>query len=162
VIEPHLRALQPRPPKKQTLTPTLHPLNPNQTAWCASPAFLIPRFLAGVRPLAAGWARFLAAPQPGKLENATMRVPTPLGDVQAVFSQGGGAVALSLTVPPGGSAQVCLPPLHAAFGGAGSSDALTVDGVSVPTATWGRLLCAASDLPAGAHQVRRIARGGKP
>ena len=27
---PHLRALQPRPPKTQTLALTLHPLNPNQ------------------------------------------------------------------------------------------------------------------------------------
>jgi hypothetical protein len=29
--EPHLRALQPRPPKTKTLALTLHPLNPNQT-----------------------------------------------------------------------------------------------------------------------------------
>ena len=39
--EPHLRALQPRPPKKQTLTQTLHPLNPSLPAastFCSFPA----------------------------------------------------------------------------------------------------------------------------
>ncbi len=128
--------------------------------WCASPAFLIPRFLAGARPLAAGWARFLAAPQPGALANASARVPTPRGDVEAAFSQGRGAgVALALTVPAGAAAQACLPPLHAAFGGgaAAPADALEVDGAPVPAVPWGRFLCAERDLPAGAHVVRRVA-----
>jgi alpha-L-rhamnosidase len=137
--------------------------------WCASPAFLIPRFLAGVRPLGRGWSRFLAAPQPGALTNVTALVPTPLGNVEVAFSQqGSGAnrgVALALQVPAGAAALVCLPPLQLGAADAGaaasaaagaSSDALLVDGAAVATATWGRLLCAADDLGPGAHLVARI------
>jgi alpha-L-rhamnosidase len=135
--------------------------------WCASPAFLIPRFLLGVRPLAAGWTLFLAAPQAGPLENATGRVPTPLGDVEAAFSQraggggggGGAGVALALNVPPGAAAQACLPPLHGALGGdagASAGDTLLVDGIAAPAVAWGRFLCAANNLPSGSHLVQRV------
>ena len=110
-----------------------------------------------MRPLAAGWARFLAAPQPGALANVSTRVPTPRGDVEAAFSQGGGGVALALSVPQGAAAQVCLPPLHGAAGGAGGAgDALLVDGAAAPAVPWGRLLCAVGDLPPGAHTIERV------
>ena len=129
--------------------------------WCASPAFLIPRFLAGLRPLGRGWARFLAAPQPGALANFTARAPTPLGDVGAAFSQGVAAgVHLTLTVPGGAAAQVCLPPLHDASGG-GAGDELFVDGQPVRTSKWGRMLCAAEDVGKGTHTVQRMAAAGQ-
>lgn len=86
--------------------------------WCAAPAFLIPRWLMGVQPTAPGWVTFQVRPQPGNLTNAQARVPTPLGPILAVFTQGPaaqGAVSIQLAIPAGSSAQVCLPPLHPSF-----------------------------------------------
>ncbi len=133
--------------------------------WCAAPAHLIPRRLLGVAPLAPGWARLRAAPQPGALRAAAGVVPTPLGPLRANFTQGAGAagVALALEVPVGAAAEVCLPPLHAALGGGGvgaaaaaaAGDALTVDGAPVAARAWGRLLCTVADVGAGAHVVAR-------
>ena len=64
-------------------------------------------------------------------------------------------------MPTGAAAQVCLPPLHAAFGGGGGAaaaqDTLLVDGHKAAAASWGRLLCAAADLAPGTHLVSRIA-----
>lgn len=140
--------------------------------WCASPAFVIPRSLVGIAPLQPGWAVFRAAPQPGPLANATALVPTPRGDVRAVFVQqgssapGGARVSLALNVPPETRAQVCLPPLHAAFAaggragegerdGAAAGDELLVDGVAVATTPLGRLLCSTARVGPGQHSAVR-------
>lgn len=50
-------------------------------AWGAAPANLIPRYLAGVRPLEPGFQKVLIQPQPGSLEFFHSKVPTPLGPV---------------------------------------------------------------------------------
>ncbi len=145
--------------------------------WCASPAFVIPRFLAGARPLGLGWRRFLVAPQPGNLTRLALVAPTPLGQpLRMALQQSGGSgatgeVALSLCVPPGSAAQVCLPPLHASLRVApapahalafaapavAAQDVLVVDGVQVEAVAWGRMLCAAEDIGAGVHEVKRVA-----
>ena len=127
--------------------------------WCASPAYHIPRLLMGIAPApqsAPGWTRVRAAPQPGDLTTARVTVPTPRGDILASFVQGPGVVELRLTaaVP----SIVCLPPLHAAFGGgkAVAPDTLTVDGVAVASAAEGRLLCTLYDVGAGSHVMQRV------
>ena len=134
--------------------------------WCASPNFLIVRWLAGLQPLAPGWARARAAPQPSDLAAFAAVAPTPLGVLAANFSQGaavrGGGVALALAVPASLTVQVCLPPLQAAGAAAapprapGASDTLEVDGTPVPAVTYGRLLCTLDDVGGGAHTVIRM------
>ncbi len=57
---------------------------PNQDwnhPWGAAPANIIPRYLAGIRPLAPGFSRFIVAPQPGPVEYFRCRHPTPRGSI---------------------------------------------------------------------------------
>ena len=133
--------------------------------WCSSPAVLIPRWLAGLQPLAPGWIRARAAPQPGDLAAFSLAAPTPRGMLAANFSQTAAVgVALALDVPPGTTAQVCLPPLQLpgsrgevppALPAAG--DSLLVDGAPVVTQVLGRLLCTLADVDEGVHTVVRAA-----
>jgi alpha-L-rhamnosidase len=84
---------------------------PNQDwnhAWGAAPANLLPRFVLGVQPLAPGWTRAVIRPNPGPLKSCEGKVPTPLGPI-FVRWENGDTFKLSLTLPPGMSAQVQLP-----------------------------------------------------
>ena len=78
------------------------------SAWGAAPANLLPRFVLGVQPLTPGWTRAIIRPNPGTLKSADGKVPTPRGSV-LVRWENGDAFKLSLTVPPGMSAQVQIP-----------------------------------------------------
>jgi hypothetical protein len=126
--------------------------------WCASPASIVPRWLAGLQPLEPGWARLRAAPQPGGLAFTATARPTPQGLLLANFSQNA-AIGVVLVIDAPAPAQVCLPPLHAAAGGGGAAgeaaDELLVDGAPVATQPWGRMLCTQADLAPGVHAVRR-------
>jgi len=84
---------------------------PNQDwnhAWGAAPANLLPRFVLGVQPLAPGWKRAMIRPNPGGLTSASGKVPTPLGPVILQW-ENRGTFKLTLTLPPGMSAQVQVP-----------------------------------------------------
>ncbi|MBR7103541.1 MAG: hypothetical protein IKC65_01220 [Lentisphaeria bacterium] len=76
---------------------------PNQDwnhAWGAAPANIIPRWIAGVRPCEAGFARFVFDPQPGYLEKFICRHPTLHGPVEIEWDNGRGVI----TVPEGTAA----------------------------------------------------------
>ena len=77
-------------------------------AWGAAPANLLPRFVLGVQPLAPSWTRAIVRPNPGTVKKADGKVPTPRGPI-LVRWENGKAFRLSLTLPPGMSAQVQLP-----------------------------------------------------
>jgi alpha-L-rhamnosidase len=84
---------------------------PNQDwnhAWGAAPANLLPRYVLGTQPLTPGWTRASIRPNPGPLKSVEEKVPTPLGPV-LIRWENGVAFKLSLTLPPGMSAQVQLP-----------------------------------------------------
>lgn len=68
-------------------------------AWGAAPAGVIPRWLAGVRPLEPGFARILVAPQPGPLEQFSARVPTIRGPVTVEYRRDGQGYDLAVTLP---------------------------------------------------------------
>jgi hypothetical protein len=78
---------------------------PNQDwnhAWGAAPANVIPRRLAGIRPIANGFKKFVFDPQPGDIADFYMKHPTPLGSIEAEYSNG----KAQLIVPEGSEA-VC-------------------------------------------------------
>ena len=84
---------------------------PNQDwnhAWGAAPANLLPRFVLGVQPLAPGWSRALIRPNPGSLNHAEGKVPTPLGPVLVRWEKSG-TFKLTITLPPKMNAQVEIP-----------------------------------------------------
>ena len=85
---------------------------PNQDwnhAWGAAPANVIPRQLAGIRPTAVGFKKFVVDPQPGDLKEFVMRHPSPQGEIKLEYTP----QAMSLTVPEGSEA-VCGNKLYKA------------------------------------------------
>ncbi|MDD3694399.1 MAG: hypothetical protein PHG44_00345 [Lentisphaeria bacterium] len=58
---------------------------PNQDwnhAWGAAPANIIPRHLAGIRPITPGYDKFILDPQPGPLREFQLRLPSRHGQVE--------------------------------------------------------------------------------
>ena len=84
---------------------------PNQDwnhAWGAAPANLLPRYVLGAQPLTPGWSRATIRPNPGSLQSAEGRIPTPLGPIQIRW-ENIKTFKLSLSLPAGMSARVELP-----------------------------------------------------
>lgn len=76
--------------------------------WSASPAWLLPSFVLGVRPAAPGWKHVSIRPQLGDLEWAQGVVPTPHGDIFARWERAENGVRGHVTLPPGISGEVIL------------------------------------------------------
>jgi alpha-L-rhamnosidase len=68
-------------------------------AWGSAPANIVPRFVAGVRPLAPGAREMLVAPQPGPLQWLRSKVPTVRGPVEVALDRRGG-FRLAVSLPP--------------------------------------------------------------
>ncbi|MCK5845250.1 MAG: hypothetical protein KAG97_11115, partial [Victivallales bacterium] len=104
-------------------------VKPNQDwnhAWGASPGNIIPRFLMGVRPLAAGYEKILIKPQPGSLKYAEIAVPTIRGEVFVAFENCPGvSFNLEFDIPANTSARIALPCLMK------DSTKISLDGESV-------------------------------
>ena len=100
-------------------------------AWGSAPANIISRFVLGVRPLEPGYRKILVAPQPGTLQWAAGKVPTPLGPV-LVNVQNGDRFKLEVTIPDGATAEIALPRRNDAQ--------VWLDGKSVPTKTDGQFM----------------------
>ncbi|MEJ5253653.1 MAG: alpha-L-rhamnosidase C-terminal domain-containing protein, partial [Armatimonadota bacterium] len=68
-------------------------------AWSAAPAFALPSYVLGVRPLESGFARFEVRPFLGDLEWAKGVVPTPRGEVKVSLKREGKGMSMELVVP---------------------------------------------------------------
>ena len=81
-------------------------------AWGAAPANVIPRRLAGIRPIANGFTRFVVDPKPGNLKEFSIIHPTLHGGITLEFTRG----AYRLEVPEGTEAvyrkKVLKPGVH--------------------------------------------------
>ena len=78
-------------------------LKPNQDwnhAWGAAPANLIPRCIAGIKPLEPGFRKFSVTPHPGNLKEFYCKHPTPHGAIELQYKEG----SCQLTVPAGTTA----------------------------------------------------------
>ena len=79
-------------------------LKPNQGwnhAWGAAPANIIPRCIAGIKPLEPGFARFSVTPHPGELKEFYCKHPTPAGAIELEYKNN----FYKLTVPQGLTAE---------------------------------------------------------
>lgn len=76
-------------------------------AWGAAPANIIPRYIAGVRPLEPGYMTVLVEPQPAGLEFFHSVVPTPRGAVRVEYERHG--PSWNITLPAGTQARIQLP-----------------------------------------------------
>jgi len=66
-------------------------------AWSAGPAASLPSEIFGLRPLDDGWRRFLVDPDLGRLEWASVTVPTKFGSIEITIENG----EVSIKVPEG-------------------------------------------------------------
>ena len=78
-------------------------------AWGAAPANIIARKLMGITPLAPGFERVRICPQPGKLDWATITVPTIRGPVKVAYRREGGARTYEIEIPANMTAELLLP-----------------------------------------------------
>ena len=78
-------------------------------AWGACPAYFIPAYIAGVRPLTPGFRSTLVRPQPGTLDSFEAKVPTPRGPVLVDYARKDGTCKLAVTVPGNTTATVAVP-----------------------------------------------------
>ncbi|MEV0155794.1 family 78 glycoside hydrolase catalytic domain [Micromonospora sp. NPDC050686] len=85
-------------------------IKPNTTfshAWGSAPANIVPRFVAGVRPLAPSAREVLVAPQPGPLQWLRSKVPTMRGPVEVSLDRRDG-FRLAVTLPANVSGRIEL------------------------------------------------------
>lgn len=119
--------------------------------WTASPAWIIPRYLMGIRPLADGWERIAIRPLPvPSLTSGNISVLTPRGAVNLGFSLSSSSIATSITVPGNTFAEVCLPRY---LFGSGAQCSATMGGSTISTNDAGGLTCLRSDLGGGHYDI---------
>ena len=85
---------------------------PNLTwnhAWGSAPANIIPRKLAGIEPIDAGFKRFKVSPQPGTLKSFELKMPTIRGTIEFSMEKVEKGWNLQLVVPGNSEAELYLP-----------------------------------------------------
>ena len=78
-------------------------------AWGAAPANIIPRFVAGVRPLEPGFAKALIHPQPAALNQFNARIPTIRGTISIDMAKAANSCTFQLDIPANMTAKFVLP-----------------------------------------------------
>ena len=78
-------------------------------AWGAAPANIIPRFVAGIRPLEPGFAKALIGPQPGALNSLQIKTPTIRGDIHLSMDRQPDRCTFHITIPANMTARFVLP-----------------------------------------------------
>ncbi len=78
-------------------------------AWSGGPLTLLSRYIAGVAPLAPGFARFEVAPRLGPLNSAAVVVPSAAGRITAATQRDGDDLVIDVVVPPGTEAEIPRP-----------------------------------------------------
>lgn len=117
--------------------------------WAASPAYLLPQGLFGLRPLEPGYRSFAIRPQPGPLDQAEVRLPVPAGAITVTARRDGDRQEYVIEVPPDSTGHFSLP--------AGAPAELELDGATVRLRADGRWLT--SDTPLGPGEHRVVCRG---
>jgi len=116
-------------------------------AWGSAPGNLIPQYVLGLRPLAAGYGQVLIQPQLGAtLSFVQGTVPTLRGPVSIQVTNGAGTYQMLLNLPGNVSATVMLP-----AGGATNSVAL-VDG-GIVAGTLANNWLTVTNLGSGQHAI---------
>ena len=85
----------------ETWDDTVEPFQDWNHPWGASPANIIIRYIAGIRPTAPGFKKFIVDPQPVSLNNFKVKTPTPSGSITFEMLTPGKYI---LTVPDGTTA----------------------------------------------------------
>ncbi|KAI8268728.1 hypothetical protein K4K58_004429 [Colletotrichum sp. SAR11_239] len=81
-------------------------------AWSSWPVFLLPQYVTGVRPLEPGWTKIQVAPVLSGISSANYQKATSNGKVEVDLNvdEGAGKIGVTLSLPPGVSAEILPPP----------------------------------------------------
>ncbi|KAI8309667.1 hypothetical protein K4K61_001510 [Colletotrichum sp. SAR11_59] len=81
-------------------------------AWSSWPVFLLPQYVAGVRPLEPGWTKIQVAPVLSGISSAHYEKETSSGKVEVALNvdEEAGYIGVTLSLPPGVSAELSPPP----------------------------------------------------
>ena len=85
---------------------------PNLTwnhAWGSAPANIIPRKLMGIEPIEPGFSRFQIKPQPGTLQEASLKMPTIKGLIDIHLKKDTQQFLLDVTIPANTVAELYWP-----------------------------------------------------
>ena len=85
---------------------------PNQDwnhAWGTAPANYIVRYLMGITPLQPGFQKIQIKPQPGKLNNASIRYHTVRGNISVNFQNSAKIFSMQVRIPGNTTARIFLP-----------------------------------------------------
>jgi len=78
-------------------------------AWSGGPLTLISQYVAGILPLEPGFKTFQVRPRMGSLRRIEAVVDSTAGKIDVTLNRGAGKFNLTVTVPTGTSARVCVP-----------------------------------------------------
>ncbi len=78
-------------------------------AWGAAPANIIPRFIAGIRPLEPGFAHALIQPQPASLNQFSTQIPTIRGDITLSVTKQTDNCSFQIVIPANMTARFVIP-----------------------------------------------------
>ena len=84
-------------------------------AWSAGATVLLTQYVLGVRPLEAGYVRFVVSPHLGGLRHVEGRVPTPHGPIFVKLDLGDRGLLVYLDVPAGTLAELRVPEEYGAW-----------------------------------------------
>lgn len=115
--------------------------------WAASPAYLLPQGLFGLRPLEPGYRSFAVRPQLVGPDQAAVRLPIPGGAVAVSYRGDGNRCELTVDVPPETTARLALPAR------VDVPREVVLDGRVVGLRPSGRWLVADDPLDAGEHRL---------
>lgn len=117
--------------------------------WTAAPAWIVPRFLMGIRPGSDGWRTISIRPMPSiTLRAASIAILTPRGRVALSFTSNTSTFDVRITVPGNTNADVCLPRY---LFGEGAECTATLDGSQARSEPLGALQCFSQAVGGGDH-----------
>eukprot|EP00039_Didymoeca_costata_P025154 m.12523 g.12523 ORF g.12523 m.12523 type:complete len:996 (-) comp4664_c0_seq1:95-3082(-) len=124
--------------------------------WTASPAAIVPRYLAGIRPIALGlysWKRVAVYPilPTSGLSTLQIEVPSPQGVVvmNCSLSLSSSKFQMSVTVPGNTAAHICAPKYLFPT----ASCNMKVNGMSASSSVQGALQCLQEDKIGGSYNI---------
>lgn len=78
-------------------------------AWSSAPAFFLPSYVLGVRPLEPGFKRILIEPRLCDLKWARGTIPTPQGKIEVNYKKKGDVFEADICIPKGCVAEIRFP-----------------------------------------------------
>lgn len=98
--------------RNNTLQEDWHARPDSVNQWSHSalaPLYILFQEVAGIRPLAPGFARVRIQPQPGDLPDLELATPTPRGVIEFKSRRQGGGQQVSVKIPEGMEGELALP-----------------------------------------------------